>query len=1122
MGLPPGQRHVRLLVTLLPALAAAPLAVPGPGAADPPAAREPDPLQEWKRLRQEAAHLRAKGKLAEAITATEKVLAIERKVLGPVHAGVAQTLEQLAELHQEREDFVKARAAWQEVLAVLLKLYPRDHYWVLDVQVDIANVDELARLSADQRRQLREADRLHRRLIRLRKEGRREEARECGEKALAIRRRLLRAHHPEIAKLLAQLGYLHEDQGHHAAAQVYYEQALAIFRKAPGKNHPVTARLADTLGCSFLHQGNYATARPYLEQALSLRRKALGKDAPETVDSLNNLGWLSKAQGDYAAASSYYRRALELRRKEGNAPDIAEALNNLGAVLHAQGDYPAARTCFEQALALYKKQPAQYHAALSASLNNLGVLLQDQGKLPAACPYLEEVLATRRKWLGKSHPDTALAHNNLGALLHLQGDFTGARRHLESALAIYRKCRIEAHPANARAQTNLGLLLLARQDYPAARVACERALATQVKLARDLLGSLSEVEALAYVESTQSGRDPLLSVLRKLPDRADQAYAAVWDTRALATRALSQRRNLAGADPRAQELWQQLRSTRAKLARLTLAAVPPEKAEAHQELLARVTAQKEKEERALADASRVFRRQQQTQQVPFTDLAARLPRGVAVIDLVQTVLWEPSPASPGRLQVTVQYEGFVLRHREKAPAYSLSWLHLGRAEPIERAVRAWRKALQDTERGPRATAPEAPEQTLRRLVWEPLERHLTGCSAVLVIPDGALTRVPWAALPGKKPGTYLLEEYAVGTVSHGQHLHELWTRKPARGDKALLVGGVRYDKAPPRQASGPHRGPARAENARPSWAYLQGSLAEAEGIAQLWPGPRRVVLKGEEAGEAALRAHLPGARYIHLATHGFFADPRFRGAFQAADRESGTRGLLARPGGRSGVLGRNPLLLSGVVLAGANLPPPTNEWGAPVGDDGILTAEEVADLDLGGAELVVLSACDTGLGEVAGGEGVFGLQRAFALAGARTVVASLWKVDDEATRELMTRFYENLWHKRLGTLQAMRQAQLSILRGQPVTSVPRELGPAEPASPGTKKARAHPWLWAAWVLSGDPGDLTPPAEEPSGPAPPAAVAGASETTWVYFLLGGGLVVLAGGAGWKILRGRRRA
>jgi CHAT domain-containing protein len=172
-----------------------------------------------------------------------------------------------------------------------------------------------------------------------------------------------------------------------------------------------------------------------------------------------------------------------------------------------------------------------------------------------------------------------------------------------------------------------------------------------------------------------------------------------------------------------------------------------------------------------------------------------------------------------------------------------------------------------------------------------------------------------------------------------------------------------------------------------------------------------------------------------------------------------------------------PGLLTGLVFAGANDPPRNPLTAALDAGFGVMTADEVAGLDLSACELAVLSACQTGLGKVAGGEGILGLQRAFHQGGARTVVASLWTVDDAATKRLMTLFYANLWQKKLTSLEAMRQAQLSLLRGDDDVTKPLERGPGAVVKsearnkgdqPSTRDNRAEPRLWAGWVVSGNP------------------------------------------------------
>jgi CHAT domain-containing protein len=211
-------------------------------------------------------------------------------------------------------------------------------------------------------------------------------------------------------------------------------------------------------------------------------------------------------------------------------------------------------------------------------------------------------------------------------------------------------------------------------------------------------------------------------------------------------------------------------------------------------------------------------------------------------------------------------------------------------------------------------------------------------------------------------------------------------------------------------------------------------------------------LSGDLATEAALRAAASTHRFLHLATHGYFAPPELRSALGPTDPAARPRTDLF---GARGAAGFHPGLLSGLALAGANVRP------TPSGrDDGILTALEVAELDLAKVELAVLSACETGLGEVAGGEGLLGLQRAFQVAGARSVVASLWKVPDIQTQNLMARFYENLWRKGLPPRAALRAAQLEMLR----EGYKRGLVPIEEPR---KTERVPPYYWAAFVLSTD-------------------------------------------------------
>jgi CHAT domain-containing protein len=405
-------------------------------------------------------------------------------------------------------------------------------------------------------------------------------------------------------------------------------------------------------------------------------------------------------------------------------------------------------------------------------------------------------------------------------------------------------------------------------------------------------------------------------------------------------------------------------------------------------------------------------------------------------------------------------------------------IELGPLEPIRRAIDAWLPILVS----PSEPTSPGPALALRELVWERIEPHLDGVVTVLVSPDGPICLVPLAALPGKELGCYLIEERAIAVAPVPRLVGFLSRRSPGpiprvgpgpaeAAPALLLVGDIDYEGEPGREDP---RGVSRsaATSLRAGRMCKFGPLpATREEIQEVWdcfqekfPGAGALIMRGAEATEGALRLEAPRCRFLHLATHGYFAPAELRSALGPIERAPAQDEFEALGG--AGVAGFHPGLLSGIALAGANRDP------VPIGeDDGILTALEVAELDLSELELAVLSACETGLGEVAGGEGLIGLQRAFHVAGAHAVIASLWKIDDQATRALMGRFYKNLWGQGLAPMVALREAQLSILRGECDVvggTVARDLKGTDADSAGRPNAeRLPPYYWAAFVVSMD-------------------------------------------------------
>jgi CHAT domain-containing protein len=449
------------------------------------------------------------------------------------------------------------------------------------------------------------------------------------------------------------------------------------------------------------------------------------------------------------------------------------------------------------------------------------------------------------------------------------------------------------------------------------------------------------------------------------------------------------------------------------------------------------------------------------------DLQKALPADAALVDFLRYTFYQYDPQKPGKAgdKRTASYLAFVLT-RER-----IAWLDLGPAEPIEESVAAWRKAITGGK-----VFPGAIPARVRKLVWAKVRKELPpSIHTVCVAPDLALCRLPWAALPGDRPGTVLLEDFALATIPHATFLlDQLWPPDLLRRTPTglLVVGGVKYDaevRSRPGTLVASRGEPLVGSTAKAGWPFLDGTLAEARSVAALATLrklPLDVKLEGDEATTAAVLAALPGAKYAHFATHGFFADPSFRSFFQIDPREF-EQSMRGERVGRSAI---SPLVMTGLVFAGAN--------HARTPGRGIVTGEALIDLDLSGLELAVLSACETGLGDVAGGEGTFSLQRAFHLAGTRNVVASLWKVPDEPTAALMGLFYHKLWEQGLPPMEALRQAQLEIYRHpQRIAEWSKEFrGKFEvvPGSPVTPPAEIKPnpdgttpaFFWAAFSLSG--------------------------------------------------------
>jgi CHAT domain-containing protein len=509
---------------------------------------------------------------------------------------------------------------------------------------------------------------------------------------------------------------------------------------------------------------------------------------------------------------------------------------------------------------------------------------------------------------------------------------------------------------------------------------------------------------------------------------------------------------LAGRGGKAARLAAELDQTSRRLAKVADIALNPAQREAWQKQLAELIESKERLEADLSRLSADFRAQKQCERLTPMQLRDVLPADTVLFDLVEYTHYRPDPREKGGFLTERRLLALVLRKGQP-----VGLVPLGPVQPIAEAIDQWRLT---TKRTRSVRGDDDPALVLRKRLWLPLAEHLGGAKVVLISPDGATSRLPFAALPGSKADSYLIEEVPLAVIPVPQLLPELLDRKPddASDPSLLLVGAVDYDAVPGTTAAGMVSLTGARSGERRRYGALEGTRTEIVAIKdsfeQSFPDGKVRVLRGGQATEAALREQAGKCRWLHLATHGFFASASVKAAGRGDDKTGLRESALVE---ERALIGYPPGLLSGLALAGANREPD------PDHEDGILTALEVQALDLRKVDLAVLSACETGLGQTAGGEGLLGLQRAFQVAGARSVMASLWSVDDKATEQLMVRFYENRWEKKMGTLAALVEAQRWMLQEGLKRNVVRDELPEEKGQP----VRTPPFYWAAFVLSGD-------------------------------------------------------
>ncbi len=873
--------------------------------------------------------------------------------------------------------------------------------------------------------------------------GKSTEARAAFDESLRIHERLLGKEDPELFNILNNSGYQDFMDGFYQDSEQKFRRALAICEKSGESCGSVYVNLGillqnigDPEGNEFLDKAvaSYREAKgpQSLEYAMALGNRCVGRPDWDSARKLSeaseahriflrelgpndpHTGWTSIlmidplieiADLDRAQAQAYEALSV-LRAGNGGGPRGMEAiaLQGLARIAVLRKDAAGAESMLNESLEAAVDRAGSDSDTAADALKKRADFFIDQRRYNEALTDLGEAedilshLPTNQAWkLGEVYRLKARVYQ-------ARSRWDRAEENLRKALAVLEVKGAPDRPREAKIDLQLADVLA---DADRVVDAIRQALQAE-RIARNHLrltvGGLDETRALAAAAQRVRGLDAALGWLKEdsPPDLIADVYDQLIRSRALVYEEMLSRSHIlqTNSDKELGGLAQDLARVRGQLSNLLLRDLGdlPQNASS---LIDRLNHEKQHLEKEIGRRSAAFAAEQRAQAVGLKEIQSALNPEIALLSYVR---YSPHTNGPEA------YAGFLLTKQR------IEFRQLGSADEIDHVVRRWREVVSTREAGWRESA-----RSLASRVLAPWARNLR-IEKLLIVPDGSLDLVNFSALVRPDGRLWLESGPLIHYLNAERELASLGRNIPETmglvvvGAPDFDLGAAESDKPPASRTR------SSCESMRGShFAPLNGARREGEQIVELWPSEqlgRPTLLEGDEATESAFRARAPGSRVLHLATHGFFLNGECP-AFSL--RARGVGGLLGMDSqGRVRIA--DPLALSGLALAGAN----ERGWVADGRDDGILTAEEVAGLDLNGTEWAVLSACDTGEGELENGEGVLGLRRAFAVAGVRTTIMSLWSVDDEHTRGWMTTLYRKRFNEGRSTAEAIREADLAL------------------------------------------------------------------------------------------------
>jgi CHAT domain-containing protein/Tfp pilus assembly protein PilF len=777
------------------------------------------------------------------------------------------------------------------------------------------------------------------------------------------------------SKVHADLGLLYATMGRFNSAEYYTSEALSIREQTLGKDSKAYASSLNNMAVLYQETARYNESEKYFEEALSTVQAQVGAESNEYAIVLNNQAILFALIGRTEQAVAKLTSAIAIleKLKKKNTRDQVGFQSNLALLYQQQGKFADAEVIYlKLEKTLGSKDP--FYAGI---LNNLALLYIQMNQLDKVESYLKRSAEVYKTRFGNQNPNYAKVLNDLGNFYRIQGRFPEAEQSLVDALSIRGTALDTNHPDYVKSQEDLAILYWKKGDLVKADANYKIAMDKSLDFINRYFPPMSEAEKTKYWDVLQPRFQRFYNYCLEASAGNPAVVQTMYDyqiaTKGLllnSTNKIKKAIFASGNNDLIKDYvaWLDKKETLARYYSLSKQDLIDQKID-----LSALEKEANDMERSLSQRSADFSQGYAAEKLSFTQVAAALTDTEAAIEFIRIRTYDKTFTADSK------YAALILTKSATSPKLVV----IENGNQLEtRYAKFYRNAIQQ----------KSADAYSYDQFWARIDPALIGKKTIYISADGVYNQISLNTLK-KTDGDYLLNRYDLILVGNSKDVMALKGQKPVASKKnAFLLGFPDYGGD--------------------AVAALPGTKLEIENISKILKasGYQTTPYLQKTATEAITKS-MKGPAIVHIATHGYFQ----------ADVDQAAAGVHQENAKN------NPLLRSGLLLAGASLTIKGDVIpNLESNDNGVLTAYEAMNLSLEGTDLIVLSACETGLGDVRAGEGVYGLQRSFLVAGAKAVVMSLWKVDDAATQALMTNFYTNL-AKGGSKAKAFKQAQLQLM-----------------------------------------------------------------------------------------------